>query len=112
MSSLRFAKRFSSSSRLVKFLQFSTATSLAGLGGWKLWSRKCFFEPFSPETDALFHSEYYRKFNPDKHPSLDDSCVRKVALSKIQPELVEDALNGGSKLLEKFCGGLWGGYGT
>ncbi|KAH1328001.1 hypothetical protein KXW89_006013 [Aspergillus fumigatus] len=56
-------------------------------------------------------SKYFKQHNPRNHPSLNDSCVRKVPLSQIPPELVNDALNGGSKLLERFCAGVWGGYG-
>ncbi|KEY79726.1 hypothetical protein BA78_7872 [Aspergillus fumigatus] len=72
----------------------------------------CYFEPFGPENDPLFQSKYFKQHNPRNHPSLNDSCVRKVPLSQIPPELVNDALNGGSKLLERFCAGVWGGYGT
>ena len=32
-------------------------------------------------------------------------------MSQIPPDLVEDALRGGSKLTERFCAGVWGGYG-
>ncbi|KAH1648103.1 hypothetical protein KXX16_008935 [Aspergillus fumigatus] len=39
-------------------------------------------------------SKYFKQHNPRNHPSLNDSCVRKVPLSQIPPELVNDALNG------------------
>lgn len=71
----------------------------------------CYFEPFGPENDPLFQSQYFKQYNPGNHPSLNDSCVRKVPLSQIPQELVDDALNGGSKLVERFCAGVWGGYG-
>ncbi|GKZ56025.1 hypothetical protein AnigIFM49718_001248 [Aspergillus niger] len=98
-------------SRLLTLCKFSAAASLAGVGGWQFWTGKCYFEPFGPENDALFQSEYFKKFNPGNHPSLNDSCVRKVSMSQIPPDLVEDALRGGSKLTERFCAGVWGGYG-
>ncbi|CAK96323.1 O-methyltransferase family protein [Aspergillus niger] len=98
-------------SRLITLCKFSAAASLAGVGGWQFWTGKCYFEPFGPENDALFQSEYFKKFNPGNHPSLNDSCVRKVPVSQIPPDLVEDALRGGSKLTERFCAGVWGGYG-
>lgn len=93
------------------FGKILTAGSLASAGGWELWTRHCYFEPFGPENDPLFQSRYFKQYNPGNHPSLDDSCVRKVPLSQIPAELVDDALNGGSKLVERFCAGVWGGYG-
>lgn len=93
------------------FCKFPVAASVAGAGGWQLWTMHCYFEPFGPENDPLFQSKYFKQHNPRNHPSLNDSCVRKVPLSQIPPELVNDALNGGSNLLERFCAGVWGGYG-
>ncbi|KAJ5746230.1 hypothetical protein N7520_011412 [Penicillium odoratum] len=98
-------------SGLVSLSRFSAAATLAGAGGWQLWTMHCYFEPFGPESDPIFQSDHYQRHNPGDHPSLKDSCVRKVPLSQIPPELVEDALKGGSKLLERFCAGVWGGYG-
>ncbi|GFF60216.1 hypothetical protein IFM51744_10223 [Aspergillus udagawae] len=98
-------------SGVATFCKVSAAASAAGAGGWQLWTMHCYFEPFGPENDPLFKSRYFKQHNPGNHPSLNDSCVRKVPLSQIPPELVDDALNGGSKLLERFCAGVWGGYG-
>lgn len=91
--------------------KLTAATTLAGTGTWYLFSKNCYFEPFGPDTDPIFHSELYRRHNPGDHPSLKDSCVRSVPLERIQRELVDDALGGGSMLLERFCAGMWGGYG-
>ncbi|KAF7162458.1 hypothetical protein CNMCM5623_007749 [Aspergillus felis] len=99
-------------SGVATFCKFSAAASVAAAGGWQLWTMHCYFEPFGPESDPLFQSKYFKQHNPGNHPSLNDSCVRKVPLSQIPPELVDDALNGGSKLLDRFCAGVWGGYGT
>ncbi|KAH2017759.1 hypothetical protein KXV45_004716 [Aspergillus fumigatus] len=76
------------------FCKFPVAASVAGAGGWQLWTMHCYFEPFGPENDPLFQSKYFKQHNPRNHPSLNDSCVRKVPLSQIPPELVNDALNG------------------
>ncbi|KAE8407761.1 hypothetical protein BDV37DRAFT_279549 [Aspergillus pseudonomiae] len=97
--------------RLFTFCKYTILTGLTGTTTWQLWSRHCYFEPFGPGNDPLFQSKYFQRFNPKQNPSLDDSCVRKVPLSEVKAELVEDYLNGGSKLLERFCGGVWGGYG-
>ncbi|KAK6832072.1 hypothetical protein RU639_002900 [Aspergillus parasiticus] len=110
MSSFRRFNRFLPP-KVFTFCKYTIVTGLTSVTTWQIWSRHCYFEPFGPDNDALFQSKYFQRFNPNKHPSLDDSCVREVPLSKMKPELVEDALNGGSKLLERFCGGVWGGYG-
>ncbi|KAJ6012365.1 hypothetical protein N7499_004250 [Penicillium canescens] len=101
-----------SRSRVATFSKFTASVALTGAGGWQLWTRHCYFEPFGPENDPIFQSDHYKRLNPENHPSLKDSCVRKVPLSQIPPELVEDTLKGGSKLVERFCAGVWGGYGT
>lgn len=97
--------------RVVAFCKFSAGASLAGAGAWQLWTMNCYFELLGPDNDPLFQSRYFEQHNPGNHPSLNDSCVRKVPLSQIPPDLVDDALNGGSKLVERFCAGVWGGYG-
>lgn len=97
--------------RVVAFFKFSIGASLASAGAWQLWTTHCYFESFGPDNDPLFQSQYFEKHNPGNHPSLNDSCVRKVPLSQIPPSLVDDALNGGSRLVEHFCAGVWGGYG-
>lgn len=106
MSSSRFAK-----SGVATFSIFTGSVALASAGGWQFWTRHCFFEPFGPENDPIFQSDHYKRHNPENHPSLKDSCVRKVPLSQIPSELVDDTLKGGSKLVERFCAGVWGGYG-
>jgi hypothetical protein len=100
-----------SRSRIATFGKVTASVALAGAGGWQLWTRQCYFEPFGPENDPIFQSDHYKRLNPGNHPSLKDSCVRKVPLSQILPELVDDTLKGGSKLVERFCAGIWGGYG-
>ncbi|KAJ6134654.1 hypothetical protein N7523_000976 [Penicillium sp. IBT 18751x] len=99
------------SRRVITFCKLSATASLASVAAWELWTRNCYFETFGPENDALFQSPYFRKFNPRQHPSLNDSCVRKVPFSDIEAELVADARQNGSKLTERFCAGMWGGFG-
>jgi hypothetical protein len=100
-----------SRSRIATLSKVMASVALAGAGGWQLWTRQCYFEPFGPENDPIFQSDHYKRLNPGNHPSLKDSCVRRVPLSQISPELVDDTLKGGSKLVERFCAGIWGGYG-
>ncbi len=61
-----------------------------------------------PEDDPLLTSRYYFKYNPSHNQPTQDYCYKKVPLSQIKPQLLED--NG--KLVEKFCAGVWGGLGT
>lgn len=83
--------------------------TLAGMG---LWTRKCSFEPFGPETDPLFKHALLKLTNPYNKPYTYDSCTRTLNYSAVQPALLEDARQGGTKLIEAFAAGMWGGYGT
>ncbi|KAF7595934.1 hypothetical protein BBP40_004080 [Aspergillus hancockii] len=94
-----------------RFCKSSAAASFTTIGAWQLWSRHSYFEPFGPEVDPLFRGRYFKQFNPFTNPTVSDSCVRKVPLTNIDPRLVEDSRNGGSELVERFCCGIWGGYG-
>ncbi|KAL2403915.1 hypothetical protein ABEF95_004261 [Exophiala dermatitidis] len=101
-------------SRLSKTLQGITVTTLASIGGFFVWTKHCQFTPddqFNPATEPLFRSQWFQKFNPGSNPTTHDECVRRLPLHKIRPELLEDARNGGSKLVEAFSQGVWGGFG-
>ncbi|EXJ91747.1 hypothetical protein A1O3_00297 [Capronia epimyces CBS 606.96] len=101
-------------SRLSKVLQGVTVTSLASLGGFFVWTKHARFTPdnqFGPTAEPLFQSKWFLKFNPNANPSTHDECVRRIPLHKLRPELVEDARHGGSKLVEAFNQGVWGGFG-
>ncbi|KAH8820659.1 hypothetical protein F5884DRAFT_764802 [Xylogone sp. PMI_703] len=98
-------------SKLYTFALYSAGIPTAGLAGWLAWSRNCYFEEFTEKTDDIFRSPYLAKYNPWNNTMLTDSCVRTVPLAKIKPGLVEDTLNGGSRLVETYCGGMFGGYG-
>lgn len=84
---------------------------MAAITGWKIWSRNAYFETFTPKTDDLFHMPLIKQINPHNNPSIDDSCVYKVTFSKVKTELLEDFRQGGSKLVNAFAQGIWGGYG-
>ncbi|EXJ93510.1 hypothetical protein A1O1_01902 [Capronia coronata CBS 617.96] len=101
-------------SLLSKTLQGITVTSLASVGAFFVWTKHCQFTPdsqFTPATEPLFQSTWYKKFNPNRNPTTHDECVRRLPLHKIRPELLEDARNGGTKLVEAFSQGVWGGLG-
>lgn len=86
-------------------------TPLAVPTGLFIWTKHCKFEPMDPATDSTFHSTFYRRFNPNQNPAFYDVCVRRIPLTKLDPELAKDAEQGGSKLVERFAQGVWGGWG-
>jgi hypothetical protein len=98
--------------RLLKLAKAAAGVSVTGAAGFWFWTRKCSFEEFEPETDALFRHTILSKINPWNKPESHDMCVRRVAVGEVKPELLEDARRGGSKLVEAFCAGMLGRYGT
>ncbi|KAF1996294.1 hypothetical protein P154DRAFT_609175 [Amniculicola lignicola CBS 123094] len=94
-----------------RFGGYAAMGSVAGITCWKFWSRKSYFEEFTPATDKLFCHPLLKTINPHNSPSIHDSCVRKVPFSQVQPEVLGDHRKGGSKLITTYCQGIWGGYG-
>ncbi|ETI24485.1 hypothetical protein G647_03854 [Cladophialophora carrionii CBS 160.54] len=97
-----------------KALQATGVLTFFSLASFTVWTKHSRFSTpaeFNPATDPLFQSEWVRKFNPANHAATYDECVRRIGLQKIRPELVEDAQRGGSKLVEEFVRGVWGGPG-
>ena len=98
-------------SRLSKLLQGAGVALFASATTFYVWTKHCHFVPLSPSGDPIFRSAFYGKHNPASNPTTHDVCVRKLPLFKLRPELVEDAQKGGTKLVEGFCAGVWGGFG-
>ena len=98
-------------SRLSMLLQGTGMTLFASASTFYVWTKHCHFVPLSPTTDPIFRSPYYAQYNPSANQTTHDLCVRKLPLFKLRPELVEDARDGGAKLVESFCAGVWGGFG-
>jgi hypothetical protein len=80
--------------------------TIAGAGGWALYTRKSNFVPLST-SDYIYNTTFYARNNPERNPATADLCVRRVPLSEIKPEYLEKE----GKLVEKFCAGVWGGLG-
>ncbi|PTB46033.1 hypothetical protein M441DRAFT_180943 [Trichoderma asperellum CBS 433.97] len=97
--------------RLIRLTQALVGGPVVVFGGLALWTRKCAFEPFGPDSDPLFKHPILKQLNPRSLPSSHDSCVRKVPFGELRPVLLEDAKRGGSALVEEFSRGMWGGYG-
>ncbi|KAI8656348.1 hypothetical protein NCS56_01238600 [Fusarium sp. Ph1] len=90
-----------------------TAVGLSATGatGFYLWTRNCYFEPFGPElNEPLFRHPMLKQLNPWNKPISFDSCVREVSFDNLDDSLLEDARQGGTKLIERFSEGMWGGY--
>ena len=60
-----------------------------------------------PHDDPLWRSSSHAKYNLHQNPSTQDICIKRIPLSKIKPELLQ---NEGDLALE-FCRGVWGGLG-
>ncbi|THV79811.1 hypothetical protein D6D27_08899 [Aureobasidium pullulans] len=92
---------------VIKTLSKLTAYgTVAGAGGWALYTRKSSFVPMS-SNDYIYNTTFFARNNPDQNPTMSDLCVRKVPLSQIKPDYLEKE----GKLVEKFCAGVWGGLG-
>ncbi|KAL1305540.1 hypothetical protein AAFC00_007150 [Neodothiora populina] len=88
------------------FLALTGYSTVGAAGTWAFLTRGSKFVPVSA-NDSLLGSTWFARFNPDNNPPLFDVCVKKVPLSKIKPEYLENE----GKLAEKFCAGVWGGWG-
>jgi hypothetical protein len=60
-----------------------------------------------PQDDPLWRSKSYAKYNAHQNSSTQDICLKRIPLSKIRPDLLQ---NEGDLALE-FCRGVWGGLG-
>ncbi|KAK1712550.1 hypothetical protein BDP67DRAFT_517656 [Colletotrichum lupini] len=102
---------FFSKARLATFSKFAAGATITGAAGFHLWTRQCAFDDtFTPANDPIFQHSLLKKVNPNNNPDFHDCCYRTVPFDKLRPDLVEDALSGGSKLVETYSAGVWGRY--
>ena len=80
--------------------------SLAGVGTFAWATRGSRVLPL-PQTDYLYNTTWYARYNAENNQPVSDVCVRRVPLNQIRPELLEKD----GKLVERFCAGVWGGIG-
>ncbi|GKU07068.1 hypothetical protein FLAG1_09954 [Fusarium langsethiae] len=98
--------------RLLLVARVAAGISITGAGTFHLVTRKCYFEPFGLENGrSLFEHPLLKQINPWNKPGSADSCVREVPFDKLDKALIEDAKIGGTKLVERFIAGMWGGFG-
>lgn len=60
-----------------------------------------------PLDDPVWSSSTYKRHNVHGNPATQDVCIRRIPLSKVRPELLQ---NEGDLALE-FCRGVWSGWG-
>lgn len=99
-------------SKLSWLLQSTAVTGFTATTGFFVYTKHCHFEPMDPSKDATFNSRSYRQLNPSGNPTFHDVCVRRIPITKLDPDLAKDVERGGSKLVERFAQGVWGGFGT
>nr|GAT58948.1 predicted protein [Mycena chlorophos] len=93
------------------FATYTTLAGAVGVGSFLAYHRKAEFVDFPLGADQLFRSAAYIKFNPLRNDGVHDYCVRRVPLSEIKPEYLQDAEAGKGTLVDRFAGGVWGEYG-
>lgn len=113
---LLYRATMSTRQKLLRITKYALGAGVAGvggtLGGIRLWTRKTYFEEFTPDTDPLYHLPLLKKINPHNNPTLNDCCVRKIPYGQLKTDLLEDQKRGGEKLVNAFSQGMWGGYGA
>ena len=93
---------------------FRTAIAITGWGslggaiGYTIWTRNSKIYPVEP-TDYIFGNTLIARFNPNNNPVTHDICKRIVPIEKIKPELLQPGNE--VRLVERFCAGVWSGWG-
>ncbi len=109
---LKLALRKPSLLRAAKIISTTgLATLTTGSTCYFLATRDQTFHHLDETTDPLALHPLTRSFNPHANKSLSDIYEARLPLSKIEPELLEDYRHGGSRLVERYCGGVLGGWG-
>jgi hypothetical protein len=97
--------------RATHILQGTVVSALASIGAFYNWTKHCEVAPLDPTVEPLFKSLFFRRYNPHNNFAQSDVIIRRIPLHHLQPELIEDSRNGGSKLVEHFCGAIWSSTG-
>lgn len=78
----------------------------AGLGTCWLVTSTSMIAPL-PADDPLRKSGYLRKINTLDNPILADTCIKRLPLASVRPELQHDQ----TLLVTEFAKGVWAGWG-
>lgn len=93
-----------------KIAQGTVLTTLTSIGGFFVWTKHCEATLLDPSVEPLYKSPFYYKYNPYNNFSKADVITRRIPLHQLRPDLLEDAREGGSKLVEHFSGAIWSGW--
>ena len=88
-------------------LAWSGYGSLLSVGAFAWAARGSRVLPLA-QSDYLYNTTFYARYNAENNPTTADVCVRRIPLKDLKPELLEKE----GKLVERFCAGVWGGLGT
>ncbi|KAK7984393.1 hypothetical protein PG989_011795 [Apiospora arundinis] len=93
--------------RVAKVAATGIAGTAAGVGLGTSWlvASTTLITPI-PRDDPLWKSPTLKKLNHLENPVLADVCIKRIPLSKIRPELLEDE----TKLTTEFARGVWSGW--
>ncbi|KAK8000553.1 hypothetical protein PG990_013153 [Apiospora arundinis] len=93
--------------KVAKVAATGIAGTAAGVGLGTSWlvASTTLITPI-PRDDPLWKSPTLKKLNHLENPVLADICIKRIPLSKIRPELLQDE----SKLTTEFARGVWSGH--
>ncbi|KAK8131970.1 hypothetical protein PG999_000143 [Apiospora kogelbergensis] len=93
--------------RVAKVAATGIAGTAAGVGLGTSWlvASTTLVTPI-PRDDPLWNSATLKKLNILENPVLADICIKRIPLSKIRPELLQDE----AKLTTEFARGVWTGW--
>ncbi|KAF4121997.1 hypothetical protein GMORB2_7590 [Geosmithia morbida] len=89
------------------FIRAAFITSLVGAVGTSsfaayLAAKNPVITPLSP-TDPIWSSKVFKRYNPNRNPTQQDICIKRIPLSKVRPELLEKP----GALATEYCRGVW-----
>ena len=77
----------------------------------RIWTRHVAFEPFPFQNSHIAQHPGLQTLRLEKKSTFSDGFVREVPIEDINPDLLQDVLSGGTKLIEHFAAGVYGRYG-
>lgn len=60
-----------------------------------------------PRDDPIWSSKMFARYNIHNNPTTQDVCIKRIPLSKVKPELLQEE----DDLALEFCRGVWAGWG-
>lgn len=91
---------------LISKAVYSSVVGTTGLAAY-LAAKNPVISPLAA-ADPIWSSRLYKRYNPSANPATQDVCIKRIPISKIRPEL----LNNKGDLALEYCRGVWSGVGT